>query len=266
MSAEHLRVELIGHTLVLTLNRPGKMNAISREMISIWTEALVRARMDDSVRVVVITGEGSAFCAGGDFAVMGRKAGQEGDGKFPPVDDKLDRGIHRVAIAMEDLDKPVIAAVNGPAIGAGLGMALMADLRFFSDRARVAEGYIDVGLFPGNADTYFLPPIVGTSQALMMFWTGSSLEAAECLEVGIANRVFAHETLMSETFDFAEVLAGKSQIDIRAIKRATYASLNSTLRDHLGLVDGYCAVVNSSQERTKALETFMAVRAHDRGA
>lgn len=269
---DQLHVELEGGTLLLKLNRPEKMNALTPEMVIAWTDALVRARTDSAVRVVVVTGEGRAFCAGGDLGRMATGANtsapEKASGTAEAAADELENFVFRVAVAMDDLDKPVIAAVNGPAVGAGLGMALMADLRFLSDRARVSEGYINVGLFPGDGDTYFLPRVVGTSRALMMFWTGDFVSADECLSIGLADRVIPHDELMAETMAFAERLATRSQVALRAVKRATYASSNMNLRDSLGMIRGYCKIVNNSPERQEAYEAFMASRskgAKDRG-
>lgn len=260
LAAPDLLVELVDHTLLLTLNRPAKRNAISREMVDLWSAALARARTDDAVRNVVVTGSGTAFCAGGDLRAMGADRGADGADDYA----EIERFPHRVAVATEDLDKPVIAAINGPAVGAGLGMALTADLRFMSDRARVSEGYINVGLFPGDGDIYHLPRVVGIPQALMMFWSGDFLDARQCLSMGLANRVIPHDRLLDETLAFADRLSSASQVAVRAIKRATYAGARMNLRDTLGMTGGYCAIVNRSPERVAAFEQFMAARAEQR--
>jgi enoyl-CoA hydratase/carnithine racemase len=248
--------ELRSHTLLLTLNRPAKLNAITRDMVAAWADALERARVDRGVRVVVVTGAGRAFCAGADLSMMP----QTDDAGEVHGDDEMQHFAHRVAVAMDDLDKPVIAAVNGAAVGAGLGMALMADLRFLSDQARVCEGYINVGVFPGDADTYYLPRIVGTSKALELLWTGDFVDAQECLAMGLANRVFAPDELLPRTLEFADQLASRSQVAVRAIKRATYAGTNMNLRDSLGLISGLGSIANNSPERLRAFEEFMASR------
>ena len=130
---------------VITLNRPEAKNAFSPDMIKQWPEYLRTAREDDSVRVVVLTGKGDTFCSGGDIRDMA-------DGKLKSWGMKnfLWEGVHRIVLAMEDLDKPVIAAINGAAMGAGLDMALMCDLRVCSDQAKLAESYIMMGLVPGD--------------------------------------------------------------------------------------------------------------------
>jgi enoyl-CoA hydratase/carnithine racemase len=252
----HLIAELHDHVLILTLNRPERRNALSVEMIDQWTDALTVARTDSQVHVVVVTGAGDTFCAGGDFAMM---RGEDRD--VHPDVNALQSFVLRVAIVMEELDKPVIAAVNGAAVGAGLGMALMADLRFFSDRARVSEGYINVGLFPGDGDTYFLPRIVGTSRALMMFWTGDFVLPDEALAMGLANNVFPHDVLIAETMNFANRLAARPQLAIRSVKRATYAAERATLHDSIGLIGALSRAVVQSPDRQIELDKFLADRA-----
>src|SRR5208283_400566 len=141
---------------------------------SLWQESLERARVDDSVRVVLLTGNGDTFCSGGDIRDMA-------EGKLRSWDMKrfLWEGVHRIVLAMEDLDKPVIAAVNGAAMGAGLDMALMCDMRLASDRARLGESYILMGLVPGDGGAFFLPRLVGVAKAMELLLTADVLQAEE---------------------------------------------------------------------------------------
>src|SRR5215208_5520206 len=145
--AEDLLYKREGHVGTFTLNRPEQRNAFSEAMIAEWVAAIDEARRDDQVRVVVVTGNGSAFCAGGDLAEIYNQWRIE-----DPITRKnhLWRAIQRVPLGLADLDKPVIAAVNGAAIGAGCDMALMCDIRLASDRAIFAETYVLVGLVPGD--------------------------------------------------------------------------------------------------------------------
>src|SRR5262249_20081352 len=150
-------------------NRPDRLNAFNDEMIDLWVNALNDARLNDAVRVLVVTGAGRAFCSGGDVGGMADST----SGASAGLTQKrwLD-SIHRVPLALEALDKPVIAALNGVAVGAGLDMALMCDLRFAVAGTRFSEGYVKVGLIPGDGGTYFLPRLVGTARALELMWTG----------------------------------------------------------------------------------------------
>jgi len=253
IETDQLKVELQGSVLVLTLNRPEKKNAITHEMVAAWAEQLVKARTDDAVRVIVVTGSGDAFCSGADFSMM--RANRQHQPEQPRG---LESFVHRIAVALEDLDKPVLAAINGPAVGAGLGMALMTDIRFMADTARVAEGYINVGIFPGDGDTYYLPRLIGTARALEMFWTGDFWSAQECLDWGVVNRVFPAAELMERTMAFAQRLTTRPQAAIRTVKRATYAARNMNLRDSLGMIASYSQMVSSSPDRREAFEAFVA--------
>jgi enoyl-CoA hydratase/carnithine racemase len=157
---------------VIRLNRPDARNAFTFPMIRKWAQILREAKGDDTVRVIVLTGAGDkAFCSGVDLSSI-----SNAHPDLTPLQRKsqLHDEIHQVALAMADLDKPVIASINGVAVGAGLDMALMCDLRIMSSAARLSEGYVKVGLTPGDGGAYYLPRIVGTSKALELLLTGTS--------------------------------------------------------------------------------------------
>lgn len=242
----------------ILLNRPEKKNAFTVEMVDQWAEVLVGARTDDSVGVIVITGAGDAFCAGGDFGGLSPDAEEEPG----PYERKafLTDHVHRVAYALEDLDKPVIAAVNGVAVGAGLDFALMCDMRFMARSARVSEGYIKVGLVPGDGGAYFLPRLVGPAKALELLLTGDFVDAEEALRIGMVNRVYDDGELIDETRKFAEKLAAGPPRITRMIKRAVYQSMGSDLRTSLDLISSHMAVVQSMQESHEAFNAFREKR------
>ena len=156
----------------ITLNRPDKLNAFTGPMIEAWAKSLADAQADPDVNVVVVTGAGRAFCAGGDVARMGQGEPTQLDHK-----NMLWEGVHRVPKTLETLDKPVIAMVNGLAVGAGMGMTVMCDVRIAAQSARFSTGYVRVGLVPGDGDTFFLPRLVGPAKALELLWTADFIEA-----------------------------------------------------------------------------------------
>src|SRR2546425_905483 len=156
----------------ITLNRPDKLNAFTRDMIDAWAKALSAAQADESVNVIVVTGSGRAFCSGGDVGRMREGEPTALDGK-----NSLWEGVHRVPKTLETVDKPVIAMVNGLAVGAGMGMCVMCDMRVAAESARFSTGYVRVGLVPGDGDTYFLPRLVGAAKALELLWTADFIEA-----------------------------------------------------------------------------------------
>lgn len=241
------------------LNRPAKKNALSEEMLRELARALQETQDDPAVRVFIITGAGDAFCSGGD---LGRRA-REGEGTQPtPLQRKnrLQQGTHRVALAIEEFDKPLIAAVNGPAAGAGMDLALMCDLRFAARSARFSEAYIRVGLIPGNGGGYFLPRIVGAARALELLWTGDFIGADEAHRIGLVNRVCEDDRLMAETYAFATRLAGGPPVQQRLIKKLVYQSLRTDLRTSLELVSSHMAVVQSTDDYREAIQAFQEKR------
>jgi 2-(1,2-epoxy-1,2-dihydrophenyl)acetyl-CoA isomerase len=239
----------------ITLNRPDKLNAFTGEMIDTWASSLAKAQADEQVNVIVVTGNGRAFCAGGDVARMG-------DGEPTPLQHKnqLWDHIHRIPKTLEGVDKPVIAMVNGLTVGAGMGMSLMCDVRIAAESARFSTGYVRVGLVPGDGDTYFLPRLVGSAKALELLWTADFLEAAEALRLGIVNRVVPDAQLKEATYAFARQIADGPQVPIRMIKRLVYQSLRLDLRTHLDLVSSHMAVVRRTEDHAEGVAAFKEKR------
>ncbi len=255
MGDAHVLYEVRGQVAVITLNRPRAKNAFSPEMITLWKDFLEKARDDRNVRVIIVTGKGETFCSGGDIRDMA-------EGKLKSWDMKrfLWDGVHRIALTLEDLDKPVIAAINGAAMGAGLDMALMCDFRVSSDRARLAESYINLGLIPGDGGAWFLPRLVGTSKALELLLTGDVLTAEEARDLGIVNRVAPHDKLMEETLRFAEVMAAKPPLAVRMMKRAVYQAQTSTLRAHLDYISSQLSLLSETEDHQEAARAFLEKR------
>jgi enoyl-CoA hydratase/carnithine racemase len=172
-------------------------------------------------------------------------------------------GVHRIALTLEDLDKPVIAAINGAAMGAGLDMALMCDMRICSDQARLAESYINIGVVPGDGGSYYLPRLVGTAKALELLLTGEVLSASQALEMGIVNRVVPHESLMQETLALCHKIASKPPLAVRMTKRAVYQGLDHTLRGHLDYISSQLALLSETQDHMEAVHAFLEKREPD---
>jgi enoyl-CoA hydratase/carnithine racemase len=250
---EYTKADGIGTIL---LNRPERKNAFTMEMIDEWAGILQHARVDDDVRVLVLTGAGDAFCSGVDL-------GEYQGGERPtPLQRKqgLTERIHRVPLALEDLDKPVIAAVNGVAVGAGMDMALMCDMRVMARSARMSEGYIRVGLVPGDGGCYYLPRLVGTAKAMELLLTGDFVDGETAASLGIANHVVADAELPSFVAALARRIAAAPPIAVRMIKRAVYQSARSDLRTALDLISSHMAVVTSTQDSAEAYAAFREQR------
>ncbi|MBO9524107.1 MAG: enoyl-CoA hydratase/isomerase family protein [Nocardioidaceae bacterium] len=235
----------------ILLNRPRVKNAFTFPMIESWAQALRAAAADDDVRVVVVTGAGDAFCAGIDLDAFAAEA----TGPLAVKSLLADR-IHQVARAVEDLDKPLVAAVNGTAVGAGMDMALMCDVRLLASSARMSEGYIRIGLVPGDGGCYYLPRIVGMGKALELMWTGDFVDAEEARRLGIANHVYDDDRFAEEVQAFASRLAAQPPITLRMIKRAAYQSAGTDARTALDLISSHMAVVHSTQDAAEAMAAF----------
>jgi enoyl-CoA hydratase/carnithine racemase len=235
----------------ILLNRPTKKNAFTQGMITEWAQFLASARTDSDIRAIVLTGAGGAFCSGADLDDLKHR-------EVTPIAHKrhLTDHIHRIAYALEDLDVPVIAAVEGAAVGAGMDFSLMCDLRIASQSARFAEGYVKVGLVPGDGGCYFLPRLIGVPRALDLLWSGRFVAADEALRIGLVNRVVDTGTAYDEAWQLARQLAAGPTIAIGMIKRATYQSARSDLRTALNLISSEMGVVRVTEDSREAFESF----------
>jgi len=200
MEYQDIVYEVKGHIGTITLNRPQSLNAFTDTMLTEWVDAIESARRDRGVRVLVVTGAGRGFCSGMDVKAAAG-GGREGQALYTRRN-YMRLGVHRVPRALEGFDKPYVAAINGPAAGAGMDMASMADIRVMSDRARVGMNYVRVGLLPGDAGCYFLPRIVGIAKALELIWSGRMIDAEEALRIGYVSMVVPHDELMDRTREF----------------------------------------------------------------
>jgi enoyl-CoA hydratase/carnithine racemase len=168
--------------------------------------------------------------------------------------------IHRIPRTLERMDKPVIAMVNGLAVGAGMGMCLMCDVRIASAEARFSTGYVKVGLVPGDGDTFFLPRVVGAAKALELFWTGDFVDAAEAYRLGFVNRVVPPDELRPATFGFARRISEGPQIAIRMMKRLVYQSQRLDLETHLDLVSSHMAIARDTRDHAEGVAAFKEKR------
>lgn len=254
-----LEISIVDRVMVARLNRPEKKNALSEEMLDHLRNALLSANDDPEVGCFVITGAGDAFCSGGD---LGRRSRESSIGDPTPLERKtrLQKVTHKVALTVEEFEKPLIAAVNGAAVGAGMDLALMCDLRFAGSSARFSEGYIRVGLLPGNGGCYFLPRIVGPARALELLWTGDFVSADEALRIGLVNHVYSDSDLMDKTLLFARRLADGPPLQQREIKKLMYQSLRTDLRTSLESVSAHMAVIQSTEDYKEAISAFKEKR------
>lgn len=240
----------------LTLNRPERMNAFTFEMIDAWVERIQQVRLDDAIKVLVVTGAGKAFCAGGDIVEMKDRLAQT------PLQRKneLWTRIQRIPLSLEDLDKPVLMAVNGAATGAGMDLALQGDLRYAAAGARFAETYVRVGLVPGAGGTWYLPRVVGVAKALELFWTADFVDGAEAERIGLVNKVVPDAELLPHVYGVARKIAGSAMLAARLIKRAVYQGMRTDLRTSLDMISSHYAVVTAGDDHREAVDAFIEKR------
>ena len=226
---EHILVSEANCVTTITLNRPDKLNSFIGHMRRDLAEALEHAGSNRSARCVIITGAGRAFCAGGDIAFMAELMERRDSDEFERI---LGAG-QRVIGAIRSMTKPVIAAVNGPAAGAGFNLALACDLRVASTDATFSQSFVKVGLHPDWGGTYFLPRMVTPNKACEMFFLGETIDAAEALRLNLVNQVVAPEELQAATLQLAERLRAAPPIALASVKQAVYMSDSSDLDEML---------------------------------
>ncbi len=250
-----LNYDVTDHIATITLNRPSQRNAFTLPMVDEWADRLAEAQHAPRVHVIVVTGAGAGFCAGIDLSWLD-------DTEQSTLDHKLTltEHIHRVPLTLESVDKPVIAAINGPAVGAGLDMALMCDLRLAATTALMAMSYVKVGLVPGDGGCWLLPRLIGLPRALELLLTGDMISAERAEQLGMVNSVHEPAELMTETYALAARLAAGPQIAIRMIKRATYQSQRIDFRTSLDLVSSHLAVIRSTHDSAEAYRAFAEKR------
>ncbi len=204
----------------LVMNRPDRLNALNNELAMAVNDALGRIANDETIAVVVITGAGRAFCAGGDLGALAKGHQTGATHELEPL---LRAGMQLV-LKMRMMPQPVIAAVNGAAAGAGMNIALAADIRIAAEEATFGQNFAKVGLFPDYGGTYFLPQLVGPAKAAELFYTGDMIDAKTALALGLANQVVPAAQLEAAVKTLANKIAEGPSLAIHAVKRALFAS------------------------------------------
>ncbi|HEX8128388.1 MAG TPA: enoyl-CoA hydratase [Pyrinomonadaceae bacterium] len=251
MSEQFIKVHARDRILTITLDRAEKLNAFAGHMRRDLGETLERAASDDDVRVVVITGAGRAFCAGGDVAAMDEMMGREDADEFARM---LGAG-RRVVTTIREMVKPVLASINGTAAGAGFNLALACDLRIASASAKFSQSFVKMGLHPDWGGTYFLPRIVPSNIACEMFFLGDAIDSTRALALGLVNRVVPDDELEVETQRLAERLRDAPPESVAAAKHAVYLSHHAELDEMLQYeteAQLRCFQTNEARERVRA--------------
>jgi len=221
--------ERSGGILTLRLNRPEKLNALDTETCRSLVHSLLRAADDKSVQVIMLAGAGRAFCAGGDLSRIREARNRRAVGEFQSI---LVSG-KELCLAIATMPKLVVAAVNGPAAGAGMSIALACDLRIASERATFSHSFAQIGLYPDFGATFFLPRLVGLARASELFYTAETLTAHEACRIGIVYNVHPHEQFETEMRKLGEHLASGAPIAYRDVKRTMIGEHHKELEDAL---------------------------------
>jgi enoyl-CoA hydratase/carnithine racemase len=250
-----------GHVATITLNRPERMNTISRTMLGQLTAHLVTADEDPDVRVVILTGTGRAFCAGLDLSEVTRPAdgSKEGISNSTTVSTNLDLR-NTPPTVMFNMGKPTICALNGSAAGYGMDTALGCDIRIMAKGAKMAAAFTKRGIVPESGGTWFLPRMIGWSKAAELIFTGRTLTAEECVDWGLASKVVPAEDLAATARALADEIASSAPLAVQASKRMMRVGLNETFNDHVHHVFLQLPPLLKTQDAREGMLAFMEKR------
>lgn len=245
-----------GAVVTLTLNRPDERNALSTQ--AQWDElaaACAAIQADESVKAVILTGAGSAFSAGGNVKDMRDKKGIAGGTPYQ-IAQGYQRGIQQIPLALHRLEVPTIAAVNGPAIGAGCDLACMCDIRIASEKAKFAESFVKLGIIPGDGGAWLLQRTIGYQRAAELSFTGDTIDAQAALAMGLVTRVVAPEALLPAAKELAARIAANPGPALRMAKRLLRQAQSARLDETLQLSAALQALAHHTSEHDAAVAAF----------
>jgi enoyl-CoA hydratase/carnithine racemase len=253
-------VERQGPVVIATLNRPESRNAITEvafsEEIADFCSQMTR---DHTVRAIVLTGAGSAFCAGGNIHHMAERTGMFAGAPFD-LRNTYRIGIQKIPAALYELEVPVVAAVNGAAIGAGLDLACMCDIRIASGRAQFAESFVKLGIVPGDGGAWLLPRIIGMARASVMTLTGETIDSATALAYGLVAEVVPPEQVLIRAIEVAQAIAANPGHATRMAKRLLREGQDMKLAPLLELSAAFQALAHHTADHSEAVAAFIERR------
>ncbi|MBX7528145.1 crotonase/enoyl-CoA hydratase family protein [Qipengyuania vesicularis] len=256
-----LTVETNDHVTTLTLNRPDSMNPLGAAGDGdAFVEACDAINADMDVRCVILSGAGRAFSAGGDIKAMKEKTGNFG-GTAPEIADGYRNNIHKILRALYSLRVPLIAAVNGPAIGLGCDLACLADMRIASEKSKFGVTFLKLGIIPGDGGTWILPRIIGEARAAEMFYTGDVIDAPTALDWGLVSRVVAHDALMDEAKALAAKVAAMPPHALRQAKNLMRQGRSTSYDGALEMAANAQALMHSTQDHMEGVDALIEKRA-----
>lgn len=253
----HLSVD--GWVATLTLDRPDARNAYSDAMLRSLLLAFDRVEADDAIRVLILTGAGPAFSAGGDLKLMKEHAGMF-EGAPAKLRERYLDGIHQIPRRLGRFRKPVVGAINGHAIGAGLDLAAMCDIRVGSARAKFGSTFVKLGLIPGDGGAYFLARAVGFSRALELVLTGRLFSAVEAERFGLLHDMVEPDFVLERAQDYARMLADNPPIAVRLAKDLAYRSRSLDAESALNLAATYQGIAQNTADHDEGVAAMLEKR------
>lgn len=257
--ADFILYEQQGHVVTLTMNEPARRNPLTgNSAVADFLSALDRIHNDRSVRAVILTGAGTAFSSGGDIKDMERQSSGEVTGM--DIRHEYRTGIQRLPLALFNLEVPVIAAVNGAAIGAGMDLACMCDVRIASEHAKFAESFVKLGIIPGDGGAWLLPRLIGLSRASELSFTGDVINAETALNWGLVSRVVPAAELLPAAQDLANRIAANPPHAVRLTKRLLREAMHTRLDTLLEMAAAFQAMSHQTDDHKEAVAAFLAKR------
>jgi 2-(1,2-epoxy-1,2-dihydrophenyl)acetyl-CoA isomerase len=247
---DHLKIDIEDGVGVITLNRPEKLNPIGQKTFEELWDVFKAFRVDPTVRVVVLTGAGRAFSAGGDMADLSKGSSSYVDGRI----------LASTMLEIVGIEKPVICAINGLAVGGGAGVALACDLRFASETAQFSEIYAKIGMVPDCGNLWLLPRVVGPAKAKELCFTAETIDAAEMCRLGIVEKVFPPEDLMPKTMEFAKELAAGPTLSYQLSKALINRSFGMSLEQFFDLEALAVALALQGEDLKEGVSAFLEKR------
>lgn len=257
--SQFLNIQERGSILTLTMNEPATRNALTGNTAADeFVAACEKIKLSEHVKVVIVTGSGPAFSAGGNLKDM--KKMLDDNLSSEAIRESYRRGIQRIPLALYELEVPTIAAVNGPAIGAGCDLACMCDIRIASNMATFAESFVKVGIIPGDGGAWFLPRTVGLSKAAELSFTGDAIDAKEALRIGLISYLTSPETLMTETETLANRIAANPGPILRMTKKLLREGQRQDLPSLLELSANLQSIAHKTPDHREAVHAFLEKR------